>query len=80
MGLPSHCHNSDPKLFLSERIAEMKMERSLRKRKVQGQGQIGIKLMGRSQGLTLLLSVWNAHKKGPFMTDLQKTQQAVERV
>ena len=35
---------------------------------------------GRSQGLTLLLRLWSAHKKGPSMITLQKTQWAVERV
>jgi hypothetical protein len=29
----SHSHNSDPYLFLSERITGMEMERSLRKRR-----------------------------------------------
>jgi hypothetical protein len=49
-------------------------------KKVQWQTQSGIQLKGRSQGLTLLLRLWDAHKKGPIMTALQKTQQAVERV
>jgi hypothetical protein len=30
MRLPSHSQNSDPKLFLCERIAEMEMKRYLR--------------------------------------------------
>jgi hypothetical protein len=47
---------------------------------VQGQVQRGIQLKGRSQGLTLLLRLWSAHKKGPSKTALQKTQQAAERV
>jgi hypothetical protein len=33
MGLLSYSHNSDPKLFLSERVTGMEMERSLRKRR-----------------------------------------------
>ena len=33
-----------------------------------------------SQGLTLLLRLWSAHKKGFIMTALQKIQQAAERV
>jgi hypothetical protein len=49
-------------------------------KKVQHQAQSGIQLKGRSQGLTLLLRLWSAHKKGPSMTALQKTQQAAERV
>jgi hypothetical protein len=42
--------------------------------------QSGIELKGRSQGLTLFLQLWSAHKKEPIMTALQKTQQAAERV
>ena len=42
--------------------------------------QIGIQLKGRSQGLTLLLRLWCAHKKRPITTALQKTQQAAEKV
>jgi hypothetical protein len=49
-------------------------------KKVQQQAQSGIQLKGRSQGLTLLLRLWNAHKKGPSMKVLRKTQQAAERV
>jgi hypothetical protein len=49
-------------------------------KEVQSQAQIGIQLKGRPQGLTLLLMLWCAHKKGPFMIALQKTQQAAERV
>jgi hypothetical protein len=49
-------------------------------KKIQGQAQSGIQLKGRSQGLTLLLRLWSAHKKGPIMTALRKTQQAAERV
>jgi hypothetical protein len=41
--------------------------------------QSGIQLKGRTQSLTLLLRLWNTHKKGPCMTTLQKTQQAAER-
>jgi hypothetical protein len=50
------------------------------KKKVQRQAQSGIQLKGRSQGLTLLLTLWSAHKKRPIMTALLKTQQAAERV
>jgi hypothetical protein len=49
-------------------------------KKVQWQAQSGIQVKERSQGLTLLLRLWSAHKKGPIMTALQKTQQAAERV
>jgi hypothetical protein len=49
-------------------------------RKVQRQAQSGIQLKGRSQIVTLLLTLWSAHKKGSIITALQKTQQATERV
>jgi hypothetical protein len=49
-------------------------------KKVQRQAQSGIQLKGRSQGLKLLLRLWSAHKNGPSMTVLRKTQQAAERV
>ena len=49
-------------------------------KKVHRQAQSGIQLKGRPQGLTLLLRLWNTHKKGPIMTILQKTQQEAERV
>ena len=48
--------------------------------KVQWQAQSGIQLKSRSQCLTLLLRLWSAHKKGPIVTKLRKTQQAAERV
>jgi hypothetical protein len=44
-------------------------------KKVQWQAQSGIQLKGRSQGLTLLLRVWRAHKKGSIMTASWKIQQ-----
>jgi hypothetical protein len=49
-------------------------------KKVQLQAQSGIQLKGRSQGLTLILKLRNAHKKRPVMTSLPKIQQAAERV
>lgn len=49
-------------------------------KKVQRQAQSGIQLKGRSHSLTLLLRLWSAHKKGPSMAILRKTQQATERV
>jgi hypothetical protein len=48
--------------------------------KLYWQGQSGIQLKGRSQGLTLLLRLWSTHKKGPSMTALRKTQETAERV
>jgi hypothetical protein len=48
-------------------------------KKVQRQAQSGIQLKGRSQGLILLLRLWNTHKKGFIMTALQKTQHTAER-
>jgi hypothetical protein len=51
-------------------------------KKIQRQALSQIQLKGRFQGLTLLLTLWNAHKKGPVitMTALCNTQQAAERV
>jgi hypothetical protein len=56
----------------------MEIERNLRNREEQAQS--GIHLKGRSQGLTLLLRLWNTHKKGSTMTALQKMQLTAERV
>jgi hypothetical protein len=39
-------------------------------KKGQRQVQNGIQLKGRPQDLTLLLRLWNTHKKGPIMTVL----------
>ena len=47
---------------------------------VQQQAKIGIQFKGRSEGLTLLLKLWSAHKKEPIVTALQNIQQAAERV
>jgi hypothetical protein len=41
-------------------------------KEAQQQAQIGIQLKGRSQGLTLLLRLWPAHKKRPIMTASEK--------
>ena len=53
------CHptvkNSDPELFLSERTAGTKMEKSLRKRRTNNRPKSEIQLKGRPQDLTLLL-------------------------
>jgi hypothetical protein len=49
-------------------------------KEVQWQAQSGIQLKGRLQDLTLLLRLWGAHKNGPSMTALRRTQQAAERV
>jgi hypothetical protein len=51
-----------------------------KEKKVQQQTQSGIQLKWRAQGLTLLLRLWSAHKKGPIMTALQKTKETTERV
>jgi hypothetical protein len=55
------------------------MERSLRKRRSSDRPKV-VQLKRRSQGLTLLLRLWNGHKKGSIMTTLQGSQQAAERV
>ena len=48
------------------------MEKIQKEKEVQSQAQIGIKLKERSQGLSLLLMLWCAHKKGPIMTALKR--------
>jgi hypothetical protein len=48
---------------MPERIIGMEME-------VQQQAQSGIQLNEKSQGLTLLLRTWRAHRKGYIMTAL----------
>jgi hypothetical protein len=74
MGCYPTVKNSDPELFLSERTAGTKMEKSLRKRRSSdpAQGEVPrpdtiTEAMGRSQ-------------KEFIMTALQKAQQAAERV
>ena len=68
-------------MFLSERITVMEMGRSLRIIRSRDRPKSGIQHKGRrSQSLTLLLRLWSAHKKGPSMIALLKTQQAAERV
>jgi hypothetical protein len=42
--------------------------------KVQRQVQSGFNHKGRPKGLTLLLRLWSAYKKGSSMAELQKTQ------
>jgi hypothetical protein len=78
MGLPSHSQNFDPELFLKD--CRDKNGEEPEEKEVQRQAQSGILLKGMVQDLTLLLRLWNVHKRGPIMTALQKTQQAAERV
>jgi hypothetical protein len=54
-------------LFLFERAAGTKIEKSLRKRRFSDRLKMGSSSRGDLQGLTLLLS---ATKKGPIMTVL----------
>ena len=51
-----------------------------KEKEVQWQANIGIQLKGKPQGLTLLLRLWCAYKKGPSMTSLWKTPKTAERV
>jgi hypothetical protein len=46
--------------------------------KVQWEAWIGTQVKGGPQGLTLLLSLWSAHKKEPITTAFWKAQQAPE--
>jgi hypothetical protein len=41
-----------------------------KEKKVQEEAQSVFQLKGRSQGLTLLLRLWSAHKKGSIMIAL----------
>jgi hypothetical protein len=66
-------------IILSENYRDRNGEEPEEK-KVQRQAQGGIQLKGRFQGLILLLSPWNTHKKGSTMTALLKSQQATKRV
>ena len=59
---PSHSHDSDPQLFLPEKITGMEIERSLRKRRPSKQTQREIQFKGICEGLTLLMRLRSTHK------------------
>jgi hypothetical protein len=48
----------------------MEIEKNLGKKIVQQQAQSGIQINQRLQGQTLLLRLWNTHKKGPIIIAL----------
>ena len=75
---PSHSHNSDSELFLSERITGIEMERSLREKKVQRQAQSRIK--GEVPRPDTITEAIESSKKGPIMTALWKIQQTAEGI
>lgn len=58
----------------------MEMEKNLGKRSSRDRLKVGFQPKVRPQCLTLVLRLWSAHKKGPNMTALQKTQQVAKRV
>ena len=80
MGLPSHSQKLWPIFVPVLKNCRDGNGEEPEEKKVQWQAQTRIQLKGRSQGLTLLLRLWSAHKKGPSMTTPWKTQQAAERV
>jgi hypothetical protein len=63
-------------LFLSERITEMEMERNLRKRRSSHRNPA----QGEVPRPNTITGFMECSKKGPSMTALGKTQEAVERM
>ena len=80
MGLPSHSKKLYPRIVSVWKNYWKKNGEKPKEKEIQWQAQIGIQLNKRHQGLTLLLMLWCAHKNGPIMTALLKTQPAGERV
>jgi hypothetical protein len=75
MGLPSQTEKLWPIIVpVWKNYRDTNLEES-EKKEVWWQAQRGIQLKWNPQGLTLLLRLWNAYKKGPFMAVLQKIQQ-----
>jgi hypothetical protein len=77
MGLLFQSQISDPLLFLSERTAGMKMERSPRKRR-SSKGPKWDPAQGEAPRPETITEAMEHSQKGPSMTILWKIQQAVE--
>jgi hypothetical protein len=66
-------------LFLSERLAGTKMEKSLRRRRYSDRPKLGSSSRWGPR-LDIITEAMEHSQKGPTMTSLRKTQEAAERV